>query len=92
MNAIAPASAEIPGRCRPGCCTAAPGRFEGAGGDRPQPSTQRDGQSEGAQANEPVDRDQGDDNASARAIQVVCGKDTPAPGRSAICPAPVSPG
>jgi hypothetical protein len=38
-----------------------------------------------------VDRDRGDDNAAARAIQVVCSKETPAARRSAICPAPVSP-
>ena len=37
------------------------------------------------------DRDQGDDNASDRAIQVVCSKDTPAAQRSAICPRPLSP-
>jgi len=37
-----------------------------------------------------VDRDQGDDHASARAIEVVCSKDTPAAQRSAIC-TPVSP-
>lgn len=43
------------------------------------------------QANRPVDPDQGDDNASARAIQVVCSKDTPAAQRSAICPTPISP-
>lgn len=38
-----------------------------------------------------VDHDQGDDHASARAIEVVCTKDTPAASRSAICPAPISP-
>ena len=38
-----------------------------------------------------TDRDQGDDNASDRAIQVVCTKDTPAAQRSAICPRPISP-
>ena len=43
------------------------------------------------QANRPVDPDRGDDNASARAIEVVCSKDTPAARRSAICPAPISP-
>ena len=31
------------------------------------------------------DPDQGDDNASARAKEVVCTKDTPAAQRSAIC-------
>ena len=43
------------------------------------------------QANRPVDPDRGDDNASDRAIQMVCTKDTPAAQRSAICPKPVSP-
>ena len=43
------------------------------------------------QANRPADPDQGDDNASDRAIQVVCSKGTPAAQRSAICPVPVSP-
>lgn len=43
------------------------------------------------QANRPVDPDQGDDNASDRAIQVVCSKDTPAAQRSVICPTPISP-
>jgi hypothetical protein len=38
-----------------------------------------------------TDRDQGDDHASDRAIQVVCTKDTPAAQRSAICPRPISP-
>ena len=38
-----------------------------------------------------VNRDQGDDNASDRAIRVVCTKNTPAAQRSAICPVPVSP-
>jgi hypothetical protein len=38
-----------------------------------------------------IDRDRGDDNASDRAIQVVCTKDTPAAQRSAICPRPISP-
>ena len=42
------------------------------------------------QANRKVDPDQGDDHASARAIAVVCSKDTPAARRSAICPTPVS--
>ena len=31
------------------------------------------------------DRDQGDENASPRAKEVVCSKDTPASRRSAIC-------
>jgi hypothetical protein len=39
----------------------------------------------------PPDHDQGDDNASPRAISVVCSKDTPAAQRSAICPQPISP-
>jgi hypothetical protein len=39
----------------------------------------------------PADRDQGDDHAAPRAIQMVCGKDRPAANRSAICPTPVSP-
>ena len=43
------------------------------------------------QANRKVDPDQGDNHASARAIAVVCSKDTPAARRSAICPTPVSP-
>ena len=43
------------------------------------------------QAARPVDPDQGDDNASLRAISVVCSKNTPAARRSAICPPPVSP-
>ncbi len=38
-----------------------------------------------------VDKDQGDDNASDRALEVVCSKDTPAARRSAICPVPISP-
>ncbi len=38
-----------------------------------------------------VDRDQGDDNASLRAISVVCSHDNPSATRSAICPIPVSP-
>lgn len=37
------------------------------------------------QAKPKVDRDQGDDNASDRARNVVCTKDTPAAQRSAIC-------
>ena len=37
------------------------------------------------------DRSQGAENASDRAIQVVCTKDTPAAQRSAICPTPISP-
>lgn len=37
------------------------------------------------------DRDQGDENASERAKEVVCTKDTPASRRSAICPTPISP-
>ena len=37
------------------------------------------------------DNDQGDDNASDRAKDVVCTKDTPAARRSAICPVSVSP-
>ena len=43
------------------------------------------------QANRPVDPDQGDDNASLRAIQEVCNHDNPSATRSAICPTPVSP-
>ena len=43
------------------------------------------------QSNRPDDPDRGDDNASDRAIQMVCTKDTPAAQRSAICPKPVSP-
>lgn len=38
-----------------------------------------------------VDPDQGDDNASLTAIQIVCNKDTPAARRSAICRRPISP-
>ena len=38
-----------------------------------------------------IDRDQGDDNASLRAILVVCSKSTPAARRAAICPVSVSP-
>ena len=38
-----------------------------------------------------IDRDQGDDNAALRAIQVVCSKSTPAARRSAICPVSISP-
>jgi hypothetical protein len=38
-----------------------------------------------------ADRDQGDDNASLRAIQVVCSHDNPSARRSAICPVPISP-
>ncbi len=38
-----------------------------------------------------VDHDQGDDHASPTAILKVCGKDTPAAERSAICPVGVSP-
>lgn len=37
------------------------------------------------------DPDKGDDNASLRAIQVVCSHDNPSAARSAICPVPVSP-
>ena len=37
------------------------------------------------QAKPKADRDQGDDNASDRAKNVVCTKDTPAAQRSAIC-------
>lgn len=37
------------------------------------------------------DHDKGDDNASLRAIQVVCSHDNPSATRSAICPVPVSP-
>ena len=47
-----------------------------------------------AQAGPPAkttDKDQGDDNASDRAKDVVCNKDTPAARRSAICPVPISP-
>ena len=43
------------------------------------------------QANRPVDPDQGDDNASLNAINIVCNKDTPAAQRSAICNRPISP-
>jgi hypothetical protein len=43
------------------------------------------------QASRPTDPDRGDDNASLRAIQVVCGHDNPSATRSAICPTPVSP-
>lgn len=43
------------------------------------------------QAKRPVDPDQGDEHASAIAIQKVCSKSTPAAERSAICPVPVSP-
>lgn len=43
------------------------------------------------QVNRPVDPDQGDDNASLTAIQIVCNKDTPAARRSAICQQPISP-
>ena len=43
------------------------------------------------QSKRPVDPDQGDDHASAVAIDRVCTKHTPAARRSAICPAPVSP-
>ncbi|QNM82924.1 hypothetical protein H8M03_00710 [Sphingomonas sabuli] len=40
----------------------------------------------------PADPDQGDDNASDRAISMVCFKDTPAAERSAICDrSPASP-
>lgn len=42
------------------------------------------------QSTQSADRDQGDEHASARAIQVVCSKGTPAASHSAICP-PVSP-
>jgi hypothetical protein len=38
-----------------------------------------------------IDRDQGDDNASLKAIQTVCSKSTPAARRSAICPVSISP-
>jgi hypothetical protein len=43
------------------------------------------------QASRPTDPDRGDDNASLRAIQLVCGHDNPSATRSAICPTPVSP-
>ncbi|HVM38203.1 MAG TPA: hypothetical protein VM265_07445 [Sphingomicrobium sp.] len=44
------------------------------------------------QMSRPADPDMGDDRASAKAILVVCSKDTPAAQRSAICPrVPVSP-
>ncbi len=44
------------------------------------------------QSKRPHDPDQGDDNASPRAIFVVCNMDTPAAQRSAICDrGPVSP-
>ena len=42
------------------------------------------------QANRP-EQSQGAANASGRAIEVVCTKDTPAAQRSAICPRPISP-
>jgi hypothetical protein len=42
------------------------------------------------QSTRPVDPDQGDDNAAARAIQMVCNRDKRAASRSAICP-PISP-
>ena len=38
-----------------------------------------------------VDKDQGDEHANPRAILRVCGKDTPAARRSAICPVGASP-
>jgi hypothetical protein len=38
------------------------------------------------------DRDQGDENASPRAKERVCSKNTPASRRSAICNPPESPG
>ena len=44
-----------------------------------------------AQAARSADRDQGDDNASLRAITLVCNHDNPSAQRSAICPIPVSP-
>jgi hypothetical protein len=43
------------------------------------------------QSSRPADPDQGDDHAAARAIEMVCTKDTPAAQRSAICPVPISP-
>jgi hypothetical protein len=43
------------------------------------------------QLSRPADPDQGDDNASLRAIQVVCSHDNPSATRSAICPTPISP-
>jgi hypothetical protein len=43
------------------------------------------------QSARPADADQGDDNASLRAIQVVCSHDNPSATRSAICPTPISP-
>ena len=43
------------------------------------------------QTNKKPEHDQGDDNASPRAIERVCTKDTPSAQRSAICPRPVSP-
>ena len=38
-----------------------------------------------------VDNDQGDDHANPGAILKVCGKDTPAANRAAICPVGISP-
>jgi hypothetical protein len=43
------------------------------------------------QAARPVDPDRGDDNASLRAVLIVCNHDNPSAQRSAICPAPISP-
>jgi hypothetical protein len=38
-----------------------------------------------SRSSQSADPDQGDDHAAARAIQIVCSKDTPAAQRSAIC-------
>lgn len=43
------------------------------------------------QAASAADRDRGDENASLRAIFVVCNHDNPSAQRSAICPTPISP-
>lgn len=41
--------------------------------------------------NPKTDKDQGDDHANPGAILKVCGKDTPAAHRSAMCPTGLSP-
>jgi hypothetical protein len=44
-----------------------------------------------AMGSRPSDPDQGDDNASLRAISIVCSHDNPSATHAAICPVPISP-
>ena len=65
-------------------------KSQGAGAAQLQRSLQAIMNSAGPPA-KTADRDRGDDNASFRAIDLVCSKSTPAARRAAICPVVISP-